>query len=139
MARRRLAHPAAAATAWEDVVDPKLTLDNPEIVRRHICAFLLQNYHQDRLPIIDPDIVAICFVGATDINREMVRCGWAIECKKYSDGRYAGAEAEVKAARAGLWAGTFRESAEWRKSHRAGEVDISASACQAGTREVEGI
>lgn len=38
-----------------DVVDPKLTLDNPEIVRRHIRAFLLQNYHQDRLPVIDPD------------------------------------------------------------------------------------
>ena len=38
-----------------DVVDPKLTLDNPEIVRRHIRAFLLQNYHQDRLPIIDPN------------------------------------------------------------------------------------
>jgi len=37
-----------------DVVDPKLTLDNPEIVRRHIRAFLLQNYHQDRLPDIDP-------------------------------------------------------------------------------------
>ena len=38
-----------------DVVDPKLTLDNPEIVRRHIRAFLLQNYHQDRIPGIDPD------------------------------------------------------------------------------------
>ncbi len=37
-----------------DVVDPKLTLDNPEIVRRHIRAFLLQNYHQNRLPDIDP-------------------------------------------------------------------------------------
>jgi ATP-dependent helicase YprA (DUF1998 family) len=38
-----------------DVVDPKLTLDNPEIVRRHIRAFLLQNYHQDRLPEINPN------------------------------------------------------------------------------------
>ena len=38
-----------------DVVDPKLTLDNPEIVRRHIRAFLLQNYHQDRIPEIDPE------------------------------------------------------------------------------------
>lgn len=37
-----------------DVVDPKLTLDNREIVRRHIRAFLLQNYHQDRLPVVDP-------------------------------------------------------------------------------------
>lgn len=36
-----------------DVVDPKLTLDNREITRRHIRAFLLQNYHQDRLPDID--------------------------------------------------------------------------------------
>ena len=32
-----------------DVIDPKLTLDNPEIVRRHIRAFLLQSYHQDRI------------------------------------------------------------------------------------------
>ena len=38
-----------------DVVDPKLTLDNPDIVRRHIRAFLLQSYHQDRVPVIDPD------------------------------------------------------------------------------------
>ena len=37
-----------------DVIDPKLTLDNREIVRRHIRAFLLQNYHQDRLPVVDP-------------------------------------------------------------------------------------
>lgn len=36
-----------------DVIDPKLTLDNREIVRRHIRAFLLQNYHQDRLPEVD--------------------------------------------------------------------------------------
>jgi Helicase conserved C-terminal domain len=36
-----------------DVVDPKLTLDNREIVCRHIRAFLLQNYHQDRLPEVD--------------------------------------------------------------------------------------
>ncbi len=39
-----------------DVVDPKLTLDNPDIVRRHIRAFLLQNYHQDRLPEVDPQM-----------------------------------------------------------------------------------
>lgn len=38
-----------------DVVDPKLTLDNRDIVRRHVRAFLLQNYHQDRLPEIDRD------------------------------------------------------------------------------------
>ena len=36
-----------------DVVDPRLTLDNPDIARRHIRAFLLQCYHQDRLPEVD--------------------------------------------------------------------------------------
>ena len=35
------------------VVDPKLTLDNPDITRRHIRAFLLQSYHQDRIPSLD--------------------------------------------------------------------------------------
>ena len=38
-----------------DVVDPKLTLDNPDIVRRHIRAFLLQSYHQDRIAAVDPE------------------------------------------------------------------------------------
>ena len=37
-----------------DVVDPRLTLDNREIVRRHIRAYLLQSYHQDRITTIDP-------------------------------------------------------------------------------------
>jgi ATP-dependent helicase YprA (DUF1998 family) len=37
-----------------NVIDPKLTLDNREITRRHIRAFLLQRYHQDRLPDFDP-------------------------------------------------------------------------------------
>jgi ATP-dependent helicase YprA (DUF1998 family) len=37
-----------------DVTDPRLTLDNREITRRHMRAFLLQNYHQDRIPDIDP-------------------------------------------------------------------------------------
>lgn len=36
-----------------DVIDPSLTLSNAEIVRRHIRAFLLQMYHQHRLPEID--------------------------------------------------------------------------------------
>ena len=36
-----------------NVVDPRLTLNNREIVRRHIRAYLLQSYHQDRIPTID--------------------------------------------------------------------------------------
>jgi ATP-dependent helicase YprA (DUF1998 family) len=37
-----------------EVEDPKLTLDNYEIARRHVTAYLLQQYHSDRLPDIEP-------------------------------------------------------------------------------------
>ncbi|MGA5764844.1 DEAD/DEAH box helicase [Nonomuraea bangladeshensis] len=37
------------------VDDPVLTMDNDEIARRHVIAYLLQRYHQDRLPEIDSD------------------------------------------------------------------------------------
>lgn len=37
------------------VDDPRLTLDNPEIARRHITAYLLQRYHQEKLPNIRPE------------------------------------------------------------------------------------
>jgi ATP-dependent helicase YprA (DUF1998 family) len=38
-----------------DVVDPRLTLNNVEIVRRHVRAFLLQSYHQDRVSLVSED------------------------------------------------------------------------------------
>jgi len=37
------------------VDDPTLTLDNPEIARRHLTAYLLQRYHQAKLPAIKPE------------------------------------------------------------------------------------
>jgi ATP-dependent helicase YprA (DUF1998 family) len=36
------------------VVDPRLTLENPDIARRHLRAYLLQRYHEDRIPGVDP-------------------------------------------------------------------------------------
>ena len=37
-----------------EVDDPVLTLDNVEIARRHVTAFLFQKYHESRLPDIEP-------------------------------------------------------------------------------------
>ena len=37
------------------VHDPILSLDNIEIARRHVTAFLLQQYHSTRLPAIEPE------------------------------------------------------------------------------------
>ena len=37
------------------VEDPTLTLENREIARRHVTAYLLQRYHQTKLPAIRPE------------------------------------------------------------------------------------
>ena len=37
------------------VNDPTLTLDNADITRRHVTAYLLQRYHHERLPNIAPE------------------------------------------------------------------------------------
>lgn len=37
-----------------DVADPILTMNNIEIAKRHVTAFLLQRYHQDRVETFDP-------------------------------------------------------------------------------------
>jgi endonuclease YncB( thermonuclease family) len=60
-------------------------------------------------------IVAVCEANGRDINGELVRQGWAIEYRKYSDGRYVDEEAEARRAKRGLWSGTFVEPWEWRK------------------------
>jgi endonuclease YncB( thermonuclease family) len=53
-----------------------------------------------------------CFVGAEDVNAAMVREGWAV-----SYGRYEHEEGEARAARRGLWQGTFERPADWRRAH----------------------
>lgn len=50
------------------VNDPVLTLDNAEIARRHITAFLFQQYHQDRLPEIDPELQPQLFEVLGDVE-----------------------------------------------------------------------
>lgn len=38
-----------------EVTDPILTMSNIEIAKRHVTAFLLQRYHQDRVTTFDPE------------------------------------------------------------------------------------
>jgi Helicase conserved C-terminal domain len=37
------------------VVDPRLTLENADIAQRHLRAYLLQRYHEAKIPDLDPD------------------------------------------------------------------------------------
>jgi endonuclease YncB( thermonuclease family) len=58
--------------------------------------------------------VAICTADGRDLGDTMVRAGHAVELPEYSSGRYAAAEREARAARRGLWAGSFVPPSEWR-------------------------
>jgi endonuclease YncB( thermonuclease family) len=62
-------------------------------------------------------LVATCRAGGRDINGEMVRQGWAIAYRRH--GRtYVGAEDEARAARRGIWQGTFQAPEDWRNERR---------------------
>ena len=58
--------------------------------------------------------VALCTADGRDLAEAMVRAGHAVELAEYSHGRYTAAEREARAARRGLWAGTFEPPAAWR-------------------------
>ena len=69
--------------------------------------------------------VAVCKAGDTDLNRQMVRDGWALAYRQH-DRVYSGAEAEAKAAKRGIWQGEFDPPADWRRMNQgsmAGEPD----------------
>ena len=58
--------------------------------------------------------LARCEVGGEDIQRWMVRNGWALSFVRYSHA-YDADEADAKAAKAGLWAGAFIAPWDWRR------------------------
>lgn len=81
------------------VDDPRLTLDNSEIIRRHVTAYLLQRYHQDKLPTIKPEEQPHLFAvlgtvadfkrSASPLNRS--------DLKRWLDANEASLRAEVDA------------------------------------------
>jgi endonuclease YncB( thermonuclease family) len=59
--------------------------------------------------------LAYCTSGGIDLNREMVRQGWAFAFVKYSD-RYVAEETDARLSKRGIWAGTAQAPWEWRAS-----------------------
>jgi ATP-dependent helicase YprA (DUF1998 family) len=70
------------------VSDPRLTLENADIARRHLRAFVLQRYHEARIPGVDPQADPNLFSvlgtvpdfrnGTALLNREDL-FGWLLE------------------------------------------------------------
>ena len=62
-------------------------------------------------------IVAVCFMGETDINAWMVRNGWAVAYRRYSRD-YVDEETAAKNEGLGIWAGEFMTPEDWRRGQR---------------------
>jgi endonuclease YncB( thermonuclease family) len=69
--------------------------------------------------------VAVCRKGAEDLNAWMVAQGHAIAYRRYSTD-YVPAEDEAKAAKQGIWSGSFTTPDEWRKGERAMRMGFAA-------------
>ena len=58
--------------------------------------------------------IATCFKGKTNLNKWMVRNGFAIAYRRYSK-KYVPDEEFAKENKLGLWQGKFMEPEKWRK------------------------
>lgn len=61
--------------------------------------------------------IALCHRGSIDLSKDMVRQGWALAYRQYSDD-YIDDEAFAKLSKVGIWLGTFIEPWKWRKGKR---------------------
>lgn len=110
-------------------------IDAPEI--RQICQINEENYNcgiasKDFLISLIGDqpvkceqkdldrykrVVAECFVGDINLNKKLVRNGWALAYRDYSKD-YIADEEFAKANKLGMWEGTFILPKKWRKLNR---------------------
>ena len=58
-------------------------------------------------------VVAVCFKDGEDLNRWLVRNGWAVAYRKYSTD-YVADEERAKRAKLGIWSGSFEMPWDWR-------------------------
>jgi endonuclease YncB( thermonuclease family) len=61
--------------------------------------------------------VAVCRVGDLDVAETQVRNGWAVAYRKFSND-YADEENSARAAKRGLWTGSFEMPWVWRERAR---------------------
>ena len=62
-------------------------------------------------------LIAVCYVGALNLNRQMVSEGWALVYRRYSND-YSAEEIEARKANRGIWKGGFVAPWDWRKIQR---------------------
>ena len=71
-------------------------------------------------------IVALCRLGAEDLNAWLVARGWALAYRRYSTD-YVDEETAASAARRGIWRGDFVPPWDWRRGERLRNAAIESS------------
>ena len=61
-------------------------------------------------------LIAICYANKINLNSAMVKEGWAIAYRYYSDD-YISEENNAKKNNRGMWKGSFVEPYIWRKNN----------------------
>ncbi len=59
-------------------------------------------------------LLAICWVGDVELNRAMVRDGWAVSY----GGAFLREERAAKAEKKGIWSSKFERPVDWRRAHQ---------------------
>lgn len=62
-------------------------------------------------------IIGVCYTDEENLNRWMVRSGWAVAYRRYSTD-YVGDEDLAREEKIGIWAGAFEMPSEWRRKSR---------------------
>lgn len=63
-------------------------------------------------------LVSRCKVAGQELNGWMVRQGWALDYRRYSDGAYASEQARARRSKLGIWSGTFEAPENYRRRQR---------------------
>lgn len=63
-------------------------------------------------------VLGRCWKGSTNLNQWMVRNGWAVAYRRYSESYIADEDAARK-SKVGMWAGSFDMPWDWRRADRA--------------------
>ena len=68
--------------------------------------------------------VSECSADGVNLNAAMVRAGWAVAYTRHGQD-HAAAQDEARAAKRGLWAGTFQQPEAWRNANRQGLAGLA--------------
>lgn len=75
-----------------------------------------------------------CFVGEIDLNRWLVKEGWAIRFEPHANGRFKGEEDEARAGHLGVWKGCFVAPRDFRRQNKR-TAQLLGSSCPPDARE----